>query len=592
MLSKTQRAIPISKDDVPARGTWCWVTYQNTYRGRHEPKQYRELMCVEHIGSNHVQFTRARPSEHRESYTEVKVHFRNLMKDVVPEPNWKAIIDKELLDKQKELQDAVKALADKVRATDLLPEHTGEAPATMLPSTTRVDPKRRRWALLALKNRILPRMKKRIAQITQEMVALQHDSVLPMLVECDRMTNIKEKIEDRLFVLQLYAGLGEKSKQIAEGEPAPPETPITIRQMLRYMDEETLIDYDKGGADYSNIGDFDDWIAKPENYTRLLPEPRCMVAFKIRRHHKDYGRVRNIWEAFAQMDKHNANEWTYLCIRNGAQIWRLFCDIEFSPRLLPIRTEFHKPFEQPDEWGHYEEGPGKKGFPFGERVYDEPEQIGPEDLRYDDHVEKRKKLIFQYNRILFLIQGILDRSEVFKPHPPINLSDSDAVGQWLRLVHDEETGLPGANPPKWEEYRDRKNASIKVGTYVFAKWTREFYDRYERPGYKEKETKYQGIYQVTSVKKNRTHVRVSMPRPKREGYEFPTGWGNGYGRWGSWERKNKWQHFWVPMEDVFNVDAYVPGEYKTFLCDAYLKGAYLEWAPQLLSAEKHWKEPA
>jgi hypothetical protein len=81
---------------------------------------------------------------------------------------------------------------------------------------------------------------------------------------------------------------------------------------------------------------------------------------------------------------------------------------------------------------------------------------------------------------------------------------------------------------------------------------------------------------VASVKKDRTAVLVRWSRGKREGWEFPTGWGNGYGRWGEWEYKNKWKQHWVPMKDCFNVDAYVPGEYKTFLCDAYLKGAYLE----------------
>jgi hypothetical protein len=34
------------------------------------------------------------------------------------------------------------------------------------------------------------------------------------------------------------------------------------------------------------------------------------------------------------------------------------------------------------------------------------------------------------------------------------------------------------------------------------------------------------------------------------------------------------------------VAAYRPGDYKPFLCDAHLKGAYLRWAPALLSAER------
>jgi hypothetical protein len=42
----------------------------------------------------------------------------------------------------------------------------------------------------------------------------------------------------------------------------------------------------------------------------------------------------------------------------------------------------------------------------------------------------------------------------------------------------------------------------------------------------------------------------------------------------------------VDMDQVLNVNAYHVGDYEMFLCDAALKGAYLEWAPQLLACER------
>lgn len=578
MLSKTRRAVPFGKDDLPKRGEWFWVRDS-------EKDDKPALMCVEHIGSNFVRFTAAHGSGGSFDHT---THHRDLLKLTVPEPKWKEILERRSLNKQKELADAVHRLADKVKAADLLPAE-GQAPS-MLPSTTRVDPKRKKYALLTLKNKTLPAAEKAVDQIIKEMVAIQRDLVMPMLIECKRMCGLKDKIEDRLFVLELYAGIGEAAEQIGEGEPAPPETPITIRQMLRYMDEETLIDYDHGGMDFRSLKDFDKWIAAPENYERILPEPRCVVAFKVRRHLKDYGPCGDLAGAFRQMEEHYRNMKTYLCIRNGAQIWRLATDIEFEPRLLPFRDEFHKPFEVPDEYGTWVDEDGKPNFTGHKKVYRDPEAVTPDDVRYDAHIDKRKKLIFQYNRILFLIQGILDRSKVFSPHPPINLSDMEHVRNFVHANHDEELGLPSSNPPSWEAYRDEKNAQMKVGGFAWATWTEENRDR-GRFSYERSDKVFKGIYKVTSIKKDRTAVRVSWSRGRREGYEFPTGWWSGYGRWGTWDYKNKWCHKWIPMKDCFNVDAYVPGEYKVFLCDAYLKGAYLQWAPQLLSAEKHWREP-
>jgi hypothetical protein len=315
-------------------------------------------MCVEHIGSNYVEFTR---SQDNGCYHTEKIHTRVLLASIKHEPNWKEIINKEIEEKQKELQQAIRELADKVHPTNLLPEDV-PVTETMLPSTTRQDPKRAKAALVKLKEKHLPKAKEEVEGIMKDLVALQRDLVLPMMIECDRMTNIGDKINERLFVLELYAGLGEGSKVIKEGEPAPIETPIAIRQMLRYMDEETLFDYRTGGMDYSKLKDFDEWIAKPENYERILPEPRCVVAFKIRRHQKDYGSPDSIADFIKMMEDDKKNTWTYLVIRNGSMLSRLYMQIEFDPRLLPLQAEFHRPFEEVDENGSWDHDTDKRTY--------------------------------------------------------------------------------------------------------------------------------------------------------------------------------------------------------------------------------------
>lgn len=588
---KQQKPIRFSRSDLPKRGEWYWVTYGeeewDEQKQKHVKKEVTHLMCVAHLGSNHVIFRRA--DSNGGTWGEI-IHFRVLLQSIKAEPNWQAILDKEIEAKQKELRDAVRFLADSVQKADMLPEDT-EVQGSTLPSTSRVDPEERKKALIHLRDKDLPEAEERIEQITKEMVALQRDLVLPTLIESDRLSDISDHIKDRLFVLELYAGIGEKAERIGSGKPADPETPITIRQMMRFMDEETLIDYDKGGMDYQKLEDFDRWIARPENYTRLLPEPRCVVAFKVRRYHKDYGPVRSIAGAFEQMEKHWANTWTFLLIRNGENIWRLSTEIDFNPGLLPNRDEFHKPFEDRDENGEYDyDNRDEHGFP--RKKFRPTEIVTPDDLEYDRHVEQRKKLVFHYNRILFLLQGILDRSKVFRPHPPLNLSDSSVIQQYIKLIYDQQDGLPSANPPVWKEYRDRLNSSIKVGTWVWAKWEEKEWRSWERPGHREHSYWVKRIVRVTSIKKDRSRFRVTWTETnrKRTGWEFPTGWYSGYGKYGDWPMKDRNHHRWVDPENIFNVDAYRPGEYKTFLCDAYLKGAYLEWAPQLLAAEDHWRE--
>jgi hypothetical protein len=159
---------------------------------------------------------------------------------------------------------------------------------------------------------------------------------------------------------------------------------------------------------------------------------------------------------------------------------------------------------------------------------------------------------------------------------------------WFRPLHDEEDGLPSANPPVWNEYRDAHNAKIKRGSMVWAQW------KDYRPGYSYRGEKVEytatGVHEVTQISRNRKKVRISWPQPDREGYKYPTGWGRGYGEWGRWPT-NKKNHRWVDTENCFNISTYRPGDYKLFLCDRYLKGAYLQWAPQLLSAEEwHQKQ--
>jgi hypothetical protein len=555
-----EQARRLTRDDLPKRGEFFWVKFSDWNK-----KVLRELMCVESVGSNHIKFA-------NDDYT-VRVRHRDLAEDTEQELRWREVLQEKIDAKQAELQVAIRALADSMNKADLLPSEVETTP-TLLPSTSRRSPTETKKSLIKLKEETLPAATKQVEQITQEMVKLHKMFYQPQLIEANVLKAAAQGINDRLFVLELYAGMWENIKTLREGKPADKETPITVRQMLRYMDEETLFDLDSGGMDYEKLADFDKWVAKEENFKRLCPEPKCIVAFKVRRHAKEYPAPSTMFGWFLRMEEHIANMKTYLLMRNGEQIFRLATEIEFDPRLLPLSDEFNRAFVKVHR--HYDWEKRK------ENVVEE--KIGPDHLDYDEQREEAKKLMFKYNRILFLVQGLLDRSKVFYPHPPINLADPDAVEQWFKPIFDEEHGLPQSHPPKWEEYRDRMNAKLKTGDHAFAKWDGEEYQSWRAAGDRTFYYRQTGIFEVTKIKKDRSEVRVSWPYEDREGWEHPTGWGNGYGKYGKW-KVNKTHHKWVPMKDVFNVEAYQLNDYKPFYCDAQLKGEYLEWAPQLLGAE-------
>lgn len=581
-LTKVDNLQRMSRKNAPPLGQYRWVRYTE------DDKEVEELFCATHLASNHVVFSKS--DSNYSGTSDVCVRYRDLESRTRVEPEPEKVIGAMIAAKQIELQSCIKAMVDRCREADLIVDK--DAPQTMLPSTTRRDPKATKKSLLKLKTEDHPAATKQIEQITKEMVALQKDLFLPLKAQAQQMNNIVAGVDKRLFALELYAGLGQDAICIRKGKPAEPETPVAVRQMLRFIDEETLIDYDKGGMDYKSIADFDRWVAKDENLERMAPEQRCVVAFQVRRHAKDYGRPLDLCHAFSQMKEHEANQWTYLLIRNGTTVWRLAADIEFSPRLVPLRSEFADGFTETEHKSNF------GNVPFGEtKNWTEEKTIGPDDLNYDDHVETRMNKIYEYNRVMFLIQGLLDRSKCFSPHPPINLADGDHVDRYFKAVYDEELGLPSSNPPNWEEYRDRLNKTIKVGDWVWCNqieeriivWNR--FGKWEKPHPSETRPR---ICQVAAVMKDGKHIKFRWSLGEKIKDEWvidksrPVEGKPGYYRMKKIEHNLGERFAWqkVELENCFAVEAYKLGDFKTFLCDAYLKGEYLQWAPQLLASEK------
>jgi len=568
-------------------GDWFWVTEDvEEWDDEKEEEvvvgQEENLYCVSHIGSNYIKFEWQ--TEH--GSTSFRLHFDEFYARCRKEENWKEHFQSRMDNIQIEMQKKMQELLEEGRSLSLLPQEasqpeTQEEKDSLLPVRATASPEKYKTDLVAFRDARMPVIQKEIEELGEEYAVMAKNMAGADLVKLRHVKKALGVVEDRIFTVELYCGLKEQVHQIKQGLPAPAAEPIHLMQQMLYMDEETLFDYKEGGMDFQNLDDFDEWVVAPENLERMCPHKKCIVAFRVRRYRKDYGEAPDIVTAWAHARWNEENFKTYLLIRNGNRVYRIATEIDFSPRLIPFKNEIGEAQFKKVHRHHKYVDEGRGEFPFGKRMeWEEEEDITPDHVEYDDHVKKMENLLKHYNRMIILIQGLLDRSRVFHPHPGIKLTRDDYMDKWLICVRDEELALPN-NELTWEGYRDGLNAKLKRGDWIYSAVgdkKQRSYNANARPN----------VIQVGSIRRDRSEVKVSWSWGKRWGYEHKEPYGSGYyGKWGQWD-VDKMLHQWIPMDKVVNLNAYQLGDYKKFLCDRALQGKYLKWAHYLLTAED-WK---
>jgi hypothetical protein len=573
-------SIPHSITDDVHIGDWFWVTGRWNWDVKEDTE---ELLCVTNIGSNYVGFECAYGSFTRSC----RVHFDNFYEECRPEPHWKDIVHKRIQDLQQQIQDHIQSLIQQSESAGYTQKQIQDGEASMLPTVCHADLSQYKHNLLALQENA-PKIEKSVKELS-EAIACQHRNLF--LPDLARLNQLKDKISDideRIFFVELYAGVREQVVQLREGKPAPDTDKICIRQQLLFMDEETLFDYDKGGIECESIGEFDEWVARPENVSRIMPESRCIVAFQVRRHRKDYGDSLH-WYIKACKEWNDKN--TYLLLRNGENIYRIISEADFSPRLFPMQNEIGEA-QFKDVKTDYRWNNKSKTHDRIETV----EHITPESTKFDDHFDKMMQLLRHYQRIVFVVQGLLDRSIVFHPHPKINLYKQSDFDNYITLIRDEENCIPNSTMTL-EEYQKQLNSCLKKGNFVavanqyrhgeWSKYGNDVYVNFNGKGHTVKRPRLRSwkavsmpsVVEVDRVAKDRSYVIVSWPQE----YEVWHRWhGESTLKYRSREK--------VPTTFVLNASAYTPGDFRMFLCDHALKGQYLSWASLLLPCEEWYTE--
>jgi hypothetical protein len=523
------------------------------------------------------------------------------------------------------LLEDVKQLTSKLGVSPSLALNGSEAGATSLALSSSVPAAEYKTALVKAKEETLPEIFKQIQNKSAEFGMWLSAQVIPMKAEAGKLKPVIERVEDRIFSVELYAGLCESVEQIKDGEPAALTEPVHLFQRRLYMDEECLANYETGGMEFKNLRAFERWLCRKDNLERVLPFPRTVVAFRVRHHDKER-EIAGFSDFIKMMNDKPLDKLTFLYIRNGKQVYRLSTEIDFGEKLFPdvdhpvlragegilyaklssfgngpeiigeveyqamvdSETEAMKEYErlvaeekkkQKDKREHIWSPSSTQSH------YYEP--FTKDNVHYDDIAKRIRDEMEKHNRVVLVLQGLLDRSPALHPHPQWRLFEAGGFAQGLRLHRDLDRVLSPGDKPDFEAYRARLNASIGHGTITIGQ--EDAWERFE--------ARKEGAKRDNSYRFNRSEYRPSKWRPEGD---------PGPGRFARVVRLDKqgcvhfrWQKerkgdgppvgrkYGCKTSRVLNVDAYQPGDYKQFYTDPRTREEYLRWAPLLLAAEEY-----
>jgi hypothetical protein len=266
-------------------------------------------------------------------------------------------------------------------------------------------------------------------------------------------------------MVNLYLGRDEEITVLRSGAKAPTGTPITLRQSVLYMDEEVALEHSHG-IDFSEINAFDKWLLEGDNLRQVMPEPKGVVVLQVRRNPKDYDISREslsqaLRDSIEASEKNRLNMMSYWLIRNGDNLYRLWTDIRVGERLIPTLAEFD-------------------GFFQSSRFDRTHEPIRPGSKEYYAAMERANGLNRHYMRLGLVLQGLIDRTQVFAPFKDNlrpNIIDETTWNDQVRIIRDED-GTISDGRPSFSSWLRSINRDLHPGLRVVAgRWKIKLYSR-------------------------------------------------------------------------------------------------------------------
>lgn len=293
------------------------------------------------------------------------------------------------------------------------------------------------------------RTKQQLDRKRTQLAALVEARSTALQLRVDEMNRMLARANEAIWTINLYLGKDEEIRRLAKGEPAPKDEPITLRQRVLYMDEECADLADGQGIDITQISTFDEWLLRDDNLTTLLPESKGIVCLHTRARSKEY---EDPWTS-AQMNQANLS-YTYFLIRNGDNVYRIYADIVLSNVLFPSAREYEQLFQKTEfDWDTHTS---------------QTKVIRPGDDDYMKAMDRCEAKQRHYLRVLLILQGLIDRTDVFKPLPVerINICDRVDYDRFLRFVFDTGESVLDDGKPSFSDWLGQVNSNIAIGHRV------------------------------------------------------------------------------------------------------------------------------
>lgn len=275
------------------------------------------------------------------------------------------------------------------------------------------------------------------------------------------------QLQEIAWTVDLYLGRDESLRLLRDGTPAASDTPITIRQKVLVMAEESLVLLGRKatGMDADDIEHFVTWLLEDNAHLdRILPDTKGVVVLVPTRVKTDSGNV------FENVHRDAANSRAWWLIRNGQRLYLLTTDpdLRVTDRVLPHRSEFTDIFNQ------------RLFGTVGSTRRVEPGSS--EWLKLEQAADARRR---HYMRLMLVLQGIIDRTPVWAPLPGrgINLLDVRTQDDGrVVLIQDGDTSTQlGDGRESFADWQRRLNQQLRPGLRIVGNWSNQgFADLYRR----------------------------------------------------------------------------------------------------------------
>jgi len=613
-------------------GEWYWVRKETAadvldeedqeLDGEEVPQPTGHLACVTELGSNYAAVTYAHGGSTR-------IHFNRFWHRCKHESDPMLFINSQIRMAQQQIKNVLGGIRDVIEQLGLQPTAADKSSAALATLSGARSLKAHKKALDDAEQSKLPELQMNLRSAQETLTRWLKAPALPLEAQVFDIDALRKRIKRQLFNVELYSGLVETVTTVKEGKAAP-VGPLHLMQRMHFMDEECLVHYTAGGMRFKEIDAFDKWLLRKENFTRIFPFARCVVAFRVRRD-EHRGRLRSFIDMFTA----DSDMSTFLYIRNGSQLHRLATGLDFKYKLFPERSDlligdgqlyirrYQAGREDADiiseadyegrvaEWSELKIAAEEKRAAAPNKDHwwmRDPDHPGrdwmlftPDDVHYDEMVASVQAKTEHYNRVALVLQGLHDRTTVLHPHAKVELWNAKGFEAAIKLIHDVDLAVTSGPPPDFEAYRQRLNEALKDGSMTIGQdesWAaqeavRENARRALDYRYKDNE-RHLASYRPYNNPGPGVVARVEKYHARAQRCTY------------AWERKRQ---RWVPHRQrdrdyketlparvtcevngehkLLCIDDYELGDFKQFYADPRTRAEYLQWAPYLLAAENY-----